>query len=114
MPDKLFMPTHPSAPFSHGHTRTYHQPDSSPPGLAQWACYIKASAYGSRVGWTPAERYKSQSTRAGTSQTIYYSWTKQTGGCKASTRPTPIQPTSLSTTEYQATGQQPSYNNYHY
>ena len=22
----------------------------------QWACYKKASAYGSRVGWTPARR----------------------------------------------------------
>jgi len=54
MPDKLFMPTHPSSPFSHAYTRTHHQPDSSPPGLAQWPCYIKASAYGSRVGWTPA------------------------------------------------------------
>jgi len=53
MPDKLFMPTHPSSPFSHAYTRTHHQPDSSPPGLTQWACYIKASAYGSRVGWTP-------------------------------------------------------------
>ena len=48
------MPTHPSSPFSHAYTRIHHQPDSSPPGLAQWACYIKASAYGSRVGWTPA------------------------------------------------------------
>ena len=47
MPDKLFMPTHPSSPFSHAYTRTHHQPDSSPPGLAQWACYIKALAYGS-------------------------------------------------------------------
>jgi len=54
MPDKLFMPTHPSSPFSHAYTRTHHQPDSSPPGLAQWVCYIKASAYGSRLGWTPA------------------------------------------------------------
>jgi len=54
MPDKLFMPTHPSSPFSHAYTRTHHQPDSSPPGLTQWACYINASAYGSRVGWTPA------------------------------------------------------------
>ena len=53
MPDKLFMPTHPSSPFSHAYTHT-HQPDSSPPGLAQWTCYITASAYGSRVGWTPA------------------------------------------------------------
>jgi len=26
------------------------------PGLMQWACYKKASAYGSRVGWTPAGR----------------------------------------------------------
>jgi len=52
MPDKLFMPTHPSSPFSHAYTCTHHQPDSFPPGLAQWACYIKASAYGSRVGWT--------------------------------------------------------------
>ena len=50
------MPTHPSLPFSHAHTRTHHQPDYSPPGLAQWACYIKASAYGFRVGWTPAQR----------------------------------------------------------
>jgi len=49
------MPTHPSSPFSHAHTRTHHQPDSSPPGLAQWAC-LKASAYGSRVGWIPARR----------------------------------------------------------
>jgi len=56
MPDQLFLPTHPSSPFSHACTRTHHQPDSSPPGLAQWACYIKASAYGSRVGWTPARR----------------------------------------------------------
>jgi len=55
MPDKLFMPTHPSSPFSHAYTCTHHQPDSSPPGLAKWACYIKASAYGSRVGWTPAQ-----------------------------------------------------------
>jgi len=54
MPDKLFMPTQPSSPFSHAYTRRHHQPDSSPPGLAQWACYIKASAYGSGVGWTPA------------------------------------------------------------
>jgi len=52
MPDMLFMPTDPSSPFSHSYTRTHHQPDSSPPGLAQWACYIKASAYGSRVGWS--------------------------------------------------------------
>jgi len=49
----------PTSPFSHAHTRTHHQPDSSPPWLAQWACYKKASAtsaYGSRVGWTPARR----------------------------------------------------------
>jgi len=50
------MPTHPFSPFSHAHIRTHHQPDSSPPGLTQWACYIKASAYGSRVGCTPARR----------------------------------------------------------
>jgi len=50
------MPTHPSSPFSRAHIRTHHQPDSSPPGLAQWACYKKASAYGSRVGWTLARR----------------------------------------------------------
>jgi len=48
------MPTHPSLPFSYAYTRKHHQPDSSPPGLAQWACYIKTSAYGSRVGWTSA------------------------------------------------------------
>jgi len=66
MPDKLFMPTHPSSLFSHAHTRTHHQPDSSP-GLAQWACYIKASAYGSRVGWTPARRIHSVRTEAATS-----------------------------------------------
>ena len=45
MPDKLFMPTHPSSPFSHAHTRTHHQPDSSPPGLAQWACYKGLSVW---------------------------------------------------------------------
>ena len=50
------MPTHPSSSFSHAHTHTHHQPDSSPPGLAQWACYKKASAYGYRVGWTPDQR----------------------------------------------------------
>jgi len=42
----------PTSPFSH----THHQPDCSPPGLAQWACYKKASVYGSRIGWTPARR----------------------------------------------------------
>jgi len=52
MPDKLFMPTYPTSPFSHAYTRTHNQPYSSPPGLAQWACYIKASAYGSTVGWS--------------------------------------------------------------
>jgi len=30
--------------------------DSSPPGLTQWACYKKASAYGSRVCWALAQR----------------------------------------------------------
>jgi len=45
-----------TSPFSHTYTCTHYQPDSSPPGLAQWACYKKASAYGSRVGWTPAQR----------------------------------------------------------
>jgi len=50
------MPTQPTSPFSHTHTHTHHQPDSSPPGLAQWACCTKASAYGSRVGWSPARR----------------------------------------------------------
>jgi len=54
MPDKLFMPTHPSSPFSHAYTRTHHQLESSPPGLAQLAGYIKASVYGSGVGWTHA------------------------------------------------------------
>ena len=49
------MPTHPSSPFSHD-IHTHHQPDSSPPGLMQWACYKKASAYGSRVGWTLARK----------------------------------------------------------
>jgi len=48
------MPTHPFSPFSHAHIRTHHWPDSSPPGLTQWACYKKASVYGSRVGWTHA------------------------------------------------------------
>jgi len=43
--DKLFMPTHPSSPFSYAYTRTHHQPDS-PPGLAQWACYIKPQHMG--------------------------------------------------------------------
>jgi len=57
------MPTHPSSPFSHAHTRTHHQPDSCPPGLAQWACYIKASSYGSRVGWTHARRIHTYLTR---------------------------------------------------
>ena len=41
MPDKLFMPTHPSSSFSHAYTRTHHQPDSCPPGLTQWVCYKK-------------------------------------------------------------------------
>jgi len=50
------MPTHPSSPFSHAHIRPHHQPDSFPPGLTQWACYKKASAYGSRVGWTLVRR----------------------------------------------------------
>jgi len=45
MPDKLFMPTHPSSPFSHAHTRTHHQPDSSPSGLAQWTCYKGLNAW---------------------------------------------------------------------
>ena len=59
MPDKLFMPTHPSSPFSHAYIHTHHQPDSSPPGLAQWACYIKASAYGqrSRLDHCPNDTY---------------------------------------------------------
>jgi len=39
------MPTHPSSPFSHTHTRTHHQPDSSPLGLAQWACYKGLSVW---------------------------------------------------------------------
>ena len=30
------------------------------PGLAQWACYKKASAHGSRVGWTPARRHRTE------------------------------------------------------
>jgi len=45
MPEKLLMPTHPSSPFSHAHTRTHHQPDSTPPGLAQWACYKGLSVW---------------------------------------------------------------------
>jgi len=28
----------PSSHYSHAHTHTHHQRDSSPPGLAQWAC----------------------------------------------------------------------------
>ena len=39
------MPTHPSSLSSHAHTRTHHQPDSSPPGLAQWACYKGLSVW---------------------------------------------------------------------
>jgi len=39
------MPTHPSSPFSHAHTRMHHQPDSSPPGLAQWACYKRLTVW---------------------------------------------------------------------
>jgi len=37
----------PSSPFSHAYTRTHHQPDSSPPGLAQWACYKRPQCMGS-------------------------------------------------------------------
>ena len=57
--DKLFMPTHPSSPFSHAYTRTHHQPDSSPPGLAQWACYIKPQLAGvqSRLDSCPNDTY---------------------------------------------------------
>jgi len=39
------MPTYPSLPFSHAHTRTHHQPDSSLPGLAQYACYKGLSVW---------------------------------------------------------------------
>jgi len=48
---------------SHKTQTTYRQRFSSgmngggqPPGLTQWACYKKASTYGSRVGWTRARR----------------------------------------------------------
>jgi len=37
----LLPPPHPSVT----HTRTHHQPDSSPPGLAQWACYKGLSVW---------------------------------------------------------------------
>jgi len=52
------MPTHPSSPFSHAHTRTHHQPDSSPPGLAQWACYKGLSIWvQSRLDPCPKDTY---------------------------------------------------------
>ena len=76
MPDKLFMPTHPSSPFSQAYTRTHHQPDSSPSGLAQWACYIKASAGPEQAGPLP-ERYiqaKLFTSRKDTVHNLVYSW----------------------------------------
>ena len=52
------MPTHPSSPFSHAHTRTHHQPDSSHPGLAQWACYKGLSVWvQSRLDPCPNDTY---------------------------------------------------------
>jgi len=58
MHDKLFMPTHPSSSFSHAHTRTHYQPDSSPPGLAQWACYKGLSVWvQSRLDTCPKDTY---------------------------------------------------------
>ena len=52
---RLFSPT---SPFSHAHTRTHHQPYSSPPGLAQWACYKKGLSVWvqSRLNTRPMEQ----------------------------------------------------------
>jgi len=43
------------------------------PGLAQWVCYKKVSAHGSRVGWTPARR-----NRTGTEQGV---WVAEMADC---------------------------------
>jgi len=71
----------PSSHFSHAHTHTHHQPDSSCPGLAQWACHKKASAHGSRVGWTPARRNKYDTIWYSTStiryDTVHYIYVRQ-------------------------------------
>jgi len=69
VPDSCSRLLCPSSPFSHAHTGTHHQPDSSPPGLAQWACHKKASAYGSTVGWTPAQRNNNSKSLAHQTQT---------------------------------------------
>jgi len=47
----------PSSPFSQAHTRTHHQPDSSRPGLVQWACHKRPQHMGpEKASWTPARR----------------------------------------------------------
>jgi len=43
------------------------------PGLAQWACYKKASAHGSRVGWTPARSNRTDTT-VKMARTEAYDW----------------------------------------
>jgi len=55
----MFTPTQPTYPtVTHTLAYTINRKTPPLPGLAQWACY-KASAYGSRVGWTPAQRIDS-------------------------------------------------------
>jgi len=50
----LLTPPHPSVT----HTRTHHQPDSSPPGLSQWACYKVLSVWvQSRLDPCPKDTY---------------------------------------------------------
>jgi len=67
VPDKLLTPTQPYLTLQsriHLHTSLTKTPPF--PGLAQWACYKKASAYGSRVGWTPARRNRTEQNKVNT------------------------------------------------
>jgi len=55
VPDKLLTPTQPFLTLqscTHSHTSSTRL---LPSALSQWACHKKASAYGSKVGWTPAQ-----------------------------------------------------------
>ena len=84
--------SHPS-PFSHAHIRTHHYPDSSPPGLTQWTCYKKASAYGSRVGWTPARRIRIYPYRCTVGGEIWHGgWDLRSPPCQISPHPCNVLP----------------------